>query len=275
MATPIGNLADLSLRAIAVLRGVDLIAAEDTRTTATLLAVHGVRTPMIAAHAHNQHQAAARMSEALAQGKSVALVSDAGTPGISDPGGALVRAAHEGGHQVVPVPGACAAIAALSVSGFEGAFHFAGFLPPKSAARREALSVLARVPAHLVLYEAPHRIAALAEDLARCVALARRVLIAREITKRFETIALLSVGELPAWVAGDTNRARGELVVVVERDAAPMVDLAEGERVLSLLLEELPAAKAARLAAAISGAPRDALYRRALELRDPDQSERD
>jgi 16S rRNA (cytidine1402-2'-O)-methyltransferase len=267
VATPVGNLQDITLRALAVLRGADLIAAEDTRTTATLLAAHGIRTPMIASHAHNQAQAAARVVAALAGGKRIALVSDAGTPGVSDPGATVVRAARAAGHAVFPIPGACAAIAALSASGLDGPFHFVGFLPAQSAGRAAALAPLAALPAHLVLYEAPHRLAALAGDLARAFAADRRVLVARELTKRFETITEVRIGELPAWVAADANRARGELVLVIEGDSAPRADADAGVRILDLLLDELPPARAARLAAAISGAPRDALYARAVRAR--------
>lgn len=260
-------MSDITLRAIETLRQADLVAAEDTRVTATLLAAHGITTRMIAAHAHNEARVAERIAAEVAGGKQVALVSDAGTPGVSDPGAKIVAAVRAAGHTVIPIPGPNAAITALSASGFEGAFHFAGFLPTKTTARRETLAALVALPAHVVLYEAPHRIATLAADIAATCEDSRRVLIARELTKRFETIATVTAGELCAWVAADPNRERGELVVIIERGATPEAGAAEGERVLSLLLAELPAARAAKLAAAITGASREVLYQQALALR--------
>ncbi len=268
VATPIGNLDDFSLRAIAALKGADVIAAEDTRTSGTLLAHYGITTKVIAAHEHNELEAAARIVELLRAGKSVALISDAGTPAISDPGARLVRAVREAGGTVIPVPGANAAIAALSAAGFEGPFHFAGFLPPKSTARRTALRALAELPATLVAYEAPHRIVELIDDLALEYAGARRVVLARELTKRFESIHATTVAEAPGWLAADTNHQRGEFVVLVEAAPPQAREVSsEAERVLMLLLAELPIKSAAKLAAAISGAPRNALYARALELK--------
>lgn len=268
VATPLGNLSDITLRAIDTLRQADLIAAEDTRVTATLLAAHGIATRMIAAHAHNEARAAERIAAEVALGRQVALVSDAGTPGVSDPGARIVAAVRAAGHAVIPIPGPSAAITALSASGFDGPFHFAGFLPTRATVRRETLAALAALPAHVVLYEAPHRIATLAADIAATCEHSRRVLVARELTKRFETIATVPAGELGTWVAADPNRARGELVVIIERGATPEAGIAEGERVLTLLLAELPAARAAKLAAAITGASREALYQRALALRE-------
>jgi 16S rRNA (cytidine1402-2'-O)-methyltransferase len=269
VATPIGNLRDISLRALDVLKAADVIAAEDTRTSATLLAHYGLRARVIAAHEHNEAEAAVRVIELLQAGKRVALISDAGTPAVSDPGARLVRAVRAAGYPVVPVPGANAAVAALSASGFTGPFHFAGFLPPRSPARRTALAALRELPATLVIYEAPHRIVDLARDLAAEFHAARQVVVARELTKRFETIHATEVGVLTAWLEADPNRQRGEFVVLVEAAAATTgaVD-AQAERVLALLLAELPVKSAARLAAAITGAPRNALYARALQLKD-------
>lgn len=273
VATPIGNLDDISLRAIAILKGMDVIAAEDTRTSSTLLAHYGIGAKLIAAHEHNELEAAARIIELLRAGQRVALISDAGTPAISDPGARLVRAVRAAGCAVIPVPGANAAVAALSAAGFEGPFHFAGFLPPKSAARRGALRGYAELQATLVVYEAPHRIVELMADLALEYPGERRVVLARELTKRFESIHATTAAEAPGWLAADANHQRGEFVVLIE--AAPPQDRAlssEAERVLGLLLAELPVKSAARLAAAISGAPRNALYARALALKqDPEE----
>ncbi|MBL8382111.1 MAG: 16S rRNA (cytidine(1402)-2'-O)-methyltransferase [Burkholderiales bacterium] len=267
VGTPIGHLRDITLRALDVLAAVDLIAAEDTRASAALLAAHGIRTPTIAAHEHNEASAAARIVAAVAGGARVALITDAGTPAISDPGARIVRAVLGAGLAAVPVPGASALTSALSVAGWDGPFRFIGFLPPKSAARRTALRRLARDPAALVFYEAPHRIAETAADLALEFEPQRRLVLARELTKRFETVAVLSVATLGPWLAADANRRRGEFVLVVDGAAAADHDAGDAERVLALLLEELPVRSAARLAAAITGAPRRALYARALALR--------
>ena len=266
VATPIGNLGDLAPRARAVLATVDRIAAEDTRTSGTLLAQFGIATPLVALHDHNEDRIAAGLIAALAEGHSLALISDAGTPLISDPGYALVGAARAAGRPVLAIPGACAAIAALSVSGLPtDAFVFAGFLPPKAAARRAKLEMLATDPRTLVIYESSHRIAETLDDLAAVLGAARRVCLAREISKRFEESVLLPAAELRDWQRADANRGRGEFVLVIE-GAAQVDDLAEAERVLKLLLAELPASRAARLAAEITGAPRKALYARALAL---------
>lgn len=271
VATPLGNLGDITLRAIATLKAVALIAAEDTRTSATLLRHYGIQTKTIAAHQHNEAGAAARIVELLAEGKSVALISDAGTPGVSDPGARIVQAVRAAGHAVVPVPGANAAVAALSASGFEGPFHFTGFLPPKSVARRKVLAGLKQSPAALVCYEAPHRILDLAADLALEFEASRRVVVARELTKRFETIHACAVSELVAWLAADSNQQRGEFVVLVEgaaehADAEGALD-AETQRVLALVLAELPVKTAAALTARITGAAKNALYAAALEIK--------
>jgi len=268
VATPIGNLGDISMRALQVLKAVDAIAAEDTRTSGPLLAHYGIGTRLFAAHEHNEAQAAEKVIELLRAGQRVALISDAGTPAISDPGARLVRAVRAAGHAVIPVPGANAAAAALSASGFEGPFHFAGFLPAKSTARRTALRALAELPATLVLYEAPHRILDLAADLAAELPPERRLVLARELTKRFESIHATTIGEAVAWLTGDEYRQRGEFVVLLEAPVMVKSDDAldrEAERVLGLLLAELPVSSATRLAADITGAPRKALYARALQ----------
>ncbi len=266
VATPIGNLRDISLRAIEVLGAVDVVAAEDTRTSAPLLAAHGIRTRLIAAHDHNESNAARRIIELLAAGQSVALISDAGTPAVSDPGARIVRAVLAAGHVVTPVPGASAAISALSVAGCEGPFLFAGFVPSRSAARRAFLRELAPLRPNLVLYEAPHRIVELAHDLEHEFHADRRVVLMRELTKRFETVHAATVGQLAQWLLADPNRQRGEFVLVL--DGAPARDLGadEADRILRLLLDELPVKSAAKIASDITGMTRNALYRRALEL---------
>jgi 16S rRNA (cytidine1402-2'-O)-methyltransferase len=267
VATPIGNLGDLSPRACAVLAAVDRIAAEDTRTSGSLLAHIGVRKPLVALHEHNEDRIAAQLIEAVAGGGTLALVSDAGTPLISDPGFALVRAARAAGVPVIAIPGPCAAIAALSVSGIAtDSFVFAGFLPPKSRARRERLAALGREPRTVIVYESSHRIAECLADAEAVLGAARRACLARELTKLFEESRTAPLAELRAWLAADANRSRGEFVLVIEGAAAEAPDTAEAERVLRLLLVELPASRAARIAAAITGVPRDALYAQALSV---------
>jgi 16S rRNA (cytidine1402-2'-O)-methyltransferase len=267
VATPIGNLGDLSPRALAVLGAVDRIAAEDTRTTGALLAHFGVRTPLVALHEHNEDRMAARLVEALAGGGTLALVSDAGTPLISDPGFATVRAARAAGVPVVAVPGPCAAVAALSISGIAtDSFVFAGFLPPKTRARRERLSQLGREPRSVVIYESSHRIAESLADAEAVLGASRRACVARELTKRFEESHTASLAELREWLAADANRSRGQFVLVLEGAAAQAADAAAADDLLNLLLTELPPSRAARLAAAISGVPRAQLYARALQL---------
>lgn len=267
VATPIGHLADIGLRALGVLREVDLIAAEDTRHSQRLLDAHGITTRLFALHEHNEQSAATRLIELLSEGRHIALISDAGTPGISDPGARAVARVLAAGHPVVPVPGACAAVAALSASGMgEGGFRFVGFLPPKSAARRATLETLAPSPVPLVLYESPHRIAECLADLAAVLGDGRELVVARELTKRHEQIVRLPLSEAPAWLAADSDRARGEFVLVVS-GAPPREGLSpEAERVLALLLAELPLRSAVQLAAEITGVPRKLLYARALEL---------
>lgn len=266
VATPIGNLADASPRALEALRGADLVACEDTRTTRVLLAAHGIAAKTTALHAHNERAAGEKLLQALREGRSVALVSDAGTPAVSDPGALLVAAAHREGIRVVPVPGPTAAIAAWSASGFDaGRFLFVGFLPAKPQNLARALAALDdALP--IVLYEAPHRVAATVAALLERFGPSRELVIARELTKKFEEIARMPLRDAPAWLQAGPHRQQGEFVLVLgpgeARAAARAPDPGE---VLGLLLEALPASDAARLAARITGAPRNALYREALE----------
>lgn len=268
VATPLGNLRDVTLRALDVLREVDVVAAEDTRHSQRLLDAHGITTRLVAVHEHNEQAAATQLVRRLQNGEQVALISDAGTPAISDPGARVVARVREAGFSVVPVPGACAAIAALSASGFaDNGFHFAGFLPARGPARRTALQALRAQPVPLVFYESPHRIIDCVADLAALLEPQREIVIARELTKVFEQIVRLPLGEAPAWLAADAHRVRGEFVLVVSAPPPAEGLDPEAERVLGLLLAELPVKVSARLAAAITGAPKNALYARALALR--------
>lgn len=268
VATPLGNLQDMGLRALAVLRGVEVIACEDTRHSQRLLDAFGITTRLVALHEHNEQAAAGLVIRMLEEGKRVALITDAGTPAVSDPGARAVARVQEAGFPVVPVPGACAAVAALSASGLaDGHFHFHGFLPTKSAARRAALEALKGVPGTLVFYEAPHRIVETLDDLAATLEPTRQIVVARELTKMFEQIVRMPLAEAPAWLAADANRARGEFVLLVSAAPASEGLSPEAERVLGLLLAELPVKQAAKLAAAITGASKNALYERALEMK--------
>lgn len=268
VATPIGNLGDLSPRARSVLARVDGICAEDTRTSGQLLAQFGIQQSLLALHEHNEDRIAARVVADLAAGKTLALVSDAGTPLVSDPGYALVKAVREAGGELRAIPGPSALIAALSVAGLPtDEFRFAGFLPAKPNARRERLRALAAETATLVFYEAPHRIVECAEDLASELGAGRLVCLARELTKRFEQSVRLPAGELAAWLRADDNHQRGEFVLVVAgAPAGEASSLVSAEQTLRLLLKELPPSRAARLAAELTGAKRKALYERALQL---------
>jgi 16S rRNA (cytidine1402-2'-O)-methyltransferase len=263
IATPIGNLDDLSPRAAEALRSARLVAAEDTRHSAPLLARVGSSARMIALHEHNERDVAGRIAEAVLAGENVALIADAGTPLVSDPGYRVVRAVREAGGVVSPVPGPCAAIAALSVAGLPSdRFAFEGFLPSKSAARRERMRALASEARTLIFYESSHRIAESLADAVTEFGAAREAVLARELTKLFETIIAASLAEILSRVEADPNQQRGEFVLLIAGAADEDADaqLAEGRRVFALLREELPPAKAAKLAAAISGAPRKALY---------------
>ena len=267
VATPIGNLGDLSPRAQAVLRGVDRICAEDTRTSGNLLAHFGIQRPLSPLHEHNESRAVADVLAQLREGRAVAVISDAGTPLISDPGFVLVRAAREAGIPVIAVPGPCAAIAALSLAGLPSdAFCFAGFLPHKQTARRERLRELGGLPQTLIFYESSHRIAETLDDLVAELGPERRVCLAREITKRFEQSVLLPAAELVTWLAADSNRGRGEFVLVIEGAPAESAGKTEQLRLLRVLLKELSPAKAARVAAELTGARKNELYALAMEL---------
>lgn len=268
VATPIGNLADITLRALDVLRDVDRIACEDTRHSRAMLRHHGIDTPLFAAHAHNESVAAARIVEAVRKGQRIALITDAGTPGISDPGALMVAAVRAAGLAVVPVPGPSALSCALSASGLPpGPVTFAGFLPAKAAARRKVLSSLSGLPSALVFYEAPHRVVESVADLAALLGGERLCLVARELTKRFETLHLLPLGEVAAWLGADPDRQRGEFVLVVSAAPESSAQSSAADTLLRTLLEELPPNQAARLAAKASRIDRQTLYRRALELK--------
>ena len=269
VATPIGNLQDITLRALEILRSVDLVAAEDTRHTAHLLAHFAIQKKLLAVHEHNERKAAAALIARLQAGESVALVTDAGTPGVSDPGAVLVDAVRSADLPVVPIPGASAVIAALSAAGIATpGFQFYGFLPASGAARRRELAALKAQSVTLVFYEAPHRILASVADLAQVLGGERRLTIARELTKTFESFHRCPLAEAAEWLQADPNRQRGEFVLLVE--PAPVSNeraLGENARhVLESLLAELPLKQAVKLAAEISGEKKNALYQLALEL---------
>ncbi len=269
VATPIGNLEDIGARALRVLREVALIAAEDTRHSARLLQHFGIATPLVACHEHNERDQGGRLVGRLLAGEDLALISDAGTPLISDPGYHLVRNARAAGVRVVPVPGACALIAALSAAGLASdRFIFEGFLPARAAGRRQRLQALVEEPRTLIFYEAPHRLLESLEDMRALFGDERPAVLARELTKAFETIKGASLGELCAWVAADSNQQRGECVLLIEGWQAPVGEealSAEALRVLDLLLAELPLKRAAALAAEITGVRKNLLYQQALE----------
>jgi len=262
VATPIGHRDDLSARAIETLRAVAVIAAEDTRHSRPLLLHHGVATPLVALHDHNEREVVDALVARLQGGESVALISDAGTPLISDPGFRLVRAARAAGIRCAPIPGACAAIAALSVAGLPSdRFVFEGFLPAKAAARRSRLRELAGEPRTIIFYESSHRVAESLADMRDVFGAEREAVLARELTKMFETVLGEPLAALAARVAADPDQQRGEHVILVAgRGEEADAKLAEGKRIFAILREELPPAKAAKLAAAISGAPRKLLY---------------
>ncbi len=275
VATPIGNLRDITLRALDVLAQADVVAAEDTRNTAHLLSHHNIRAQqLIAVHQHNERGAADKIISMLQAGQSVAFVSDAGTPAVSDPGALLVQAVLAAGLRVIPIPGASAVVTALSGAGFnEQQFLFYGFLPNKSAARRTVLQSLQAHPYSLAFYEAPHRIVECVVDLCAVLGGERRIVIAREITKLFETIHSCTLQDAEAWLLSDSNQQRGEFVVLVS-GAPPLQGLPlETERILKLLLAELPLKQAVQLAAQISGDGRNELYELALKIKKREDSE--
>ena len=276
VATPIGNLADITLRAIHVLSIVDAIACEDTRHSAPLLRQLGIDgKALVAVHQHNEREGAAAVLLRLSRGERVAYVSDAGTPAISDPGAALVDAAQSAGYRVLPIPGASSAAAAVSVAGdaISGPFTFVGFLPTRGGERAQALAALAATPHAQVLFEAPHRIDALASSLAEACG-ERMLTVCRELTKQFETVANMPAQAWPAWLAADANRSRGEFVVVVHAEAATTTDAERPafDTTLSTLLAALPLKQAVALTSELTGAPRNAVYERALALKNASQS---
>ncbi|VAW61356.1 16S rRNA (cytidine(1402)-2'-O)-methyltransferase [hydrothermal vent metagenome] len=268
VATPIGNLSDISTRAIEVLGQADLIAAEDTRHSAGLMQFYDINTPMQAYHEHNEEHMTPRLIQRLQGGENIALVSDAGTPLMSDPGYRLVRAAHESSIQVSPVPGACAAIAALCACGLAtDRFLFAGFPPHKSIARQRFFEELVLQPATLVFYESSHRIVASVSDMQGVFGGERQVTMAREISKTFETIHKCTLKVLPDWLQGDKNQQKGEFVIIlagaVIQGEEQMSELAS---VLKVLLADLPLKQSAQMAAKITGVKKNMAYRLALEL---------
>lgn len=266
VATPIGNLRDITLRALDVLRGVDQVAAEDTRVVQRLLTAYGIRKPLVALHEHNEVSVTPKLLAAMRAGQCVALVSDAGTPGVSDPGAYLVRAARAVGLAVVPIPGPSAVSAALSVAGLtHSPWLFYGFLPARASTRRQALTDLAALPFPLVFFEAPHRIVDSVVDLAAVLGPQRKLLLARELTKRFEQIVELTLGEASDWLAVEADRQRGEFVLIVEGAPSSKAHSAlAAQQVLAVLQSELPPTQAARLAARLTGQPRRLLYSQAM-----------
>ena len=269
VATPIGNVTDISVRALYVLGMVDAVACEDTRNTGNLLTRFGLSRPMIAAHQHNEREVADKIIARLQAGERIALVSDAGTPGVSDPGARIVDAVRSAGLKVMPLPGASAAVTALSASGLvNDQFYFVGFLPAKAKQRESALQQLLTVSASMVFYEAPHRIVDCVEALAAVFPAERQVVFARELTKLFEEIHRCPLGEAIAWVKADPHREKGEFVVLLEgATAGSDAEEAEAERILNILLAECSVKQAANLTAQITGRKKNALYDRALQIK--------
>jgi 16S rRNA (cytidine1402-2'-O)-methyltransferase len=272
VATPIGNVTDISLRALHLLSIADAVACEDTRNTGNLLTRFGLSRPMIAAHQHNEREVAEKIIARLQAGERIALVSDAGTPGVSDPGARIVDAVRAAGLRVLPLPGPSAAITALSASGLiNDQFYFVGFLPAKAKQRESALTQLLAVPAIMVFYEAPHRIVECVEALAGVFEGTRQVVFARELTKLFEEIHRCPLAEAMAWVEADAHREKGEFVVLLEGAAAGAdAGDVEAERILNILLAECSVKQAASLAAQITGRKKNALYERALQIKGQD-----
>jgi 16S rRNA (cytidine1402-2'-O)-methyltransferase len=275
VATPIGNLGDMTARALDTLRGVDVIAAEDTRNTKSLLAHFGISARLIAVHDHNEEHAAEGLVKLLREGQSVALVTDAGTPAVSDPGAKVVAAVREAGFDVVPVPGVSALVTALSASGVgEGGFVFRGFLPPRAGDRARALEALKSAPYALVFYESPHRVVESVAAMASVFGDARHLIICRELTKKFETIVRLKLSDAVAWLEADSNNQRGEFVLVLSEPAthahleAEAAETAELERTLKILLAALPLKQAVAIAVEITGEKKNRVYEMALALKE-------
>ncbi len=269
VATPIGNLDDMTRRGLSTLKAVDLILAEDTRHTAKLLRNYGIDKPLLSLHEHNERRRIPEVLARLRQGESVALVSDAGTPLISDPGCELVRKARAGGLRVTPIPGPSAVTCALSVAGLPAdRFVFEGFLPARAGSRRSRLREMAYEPRTVILFEAPHRVEATLSDLAVTFGTEREAVLARELTKMFETVRAATLGELNAWIAERAERRRGEFVIVVRGNPSPRpTGVLDVELTLRTLLEELPLTRAVKAAVRITGCSRRELYQRALVLR--------
>jgi len=269
VATPIGNMGDISQRALDVLANVDVIAVEDTRHSRRLMQQFQIDTPMLAFHEHNEREQAPRLVDRLSRGESIALISDAGTPLVSDPGFHLVRLAREKDIRVVPIPGASAMLAALSVSGLPSDhFVFEGFLPARSSARQKRLHMVASDSRTLIFYEAPHRLLETLADMGEVLGQQRYVVLARELTKTFETVKGDTVAKLLDWVTRDANQQKGEIVLLVQGKTSTddTAVESEGKRVLSILLEELPLSQASALAAKITGNKKKALYQVGLSL---------
>lgn len=276
VATPIGNLGDLGLRAWQTLLRCDAIAAEDTRSSRALLDAWGVDTPLMAAHRHNENQAAEAIVQRLARGERIALISDAGAPAVSDPGARIVRSVREAGYRVMPIPGPSAVIAALMACGATSdeapGYAFAGFVPAKAGARRKWLQDWAQLAVPVVMFETPHRLHACIGELAAICDVDRRLTIARELSKRFEQIHTLALGEAAAWLADDPHRAQGEFVLILHPSPAQVQDAdaalaPEHVRLMTALLEDLSVRDAARIGARATGLPRDTLYAWALQQR--------
>jgi 16S rRNA (cytidine1402-2'-O)-methyltransferase len=275
VATPIGNLGDISERALDMLRRADVIAAEDTRNSQSLLSHYGIKARLIAVHDHNEQQAAGGVVKLITEGKSVALVTDAGTPAISDPGARVVAAVHAANLKVVPIPGASAVVAAVSASGEgEAGFLFHGFLPAKAGERKRALAALYPLRYPIVLYESPHRIVESMADIAAVFGSTREVVVCREITKKFETIKRLPLVDAVAWLESDSNQQRGEFVLVLSKpngDAtlgAKATEAAILERTLRILLAELPVKQAVAMAVQLTDEKKNTIYELALKIRD-------
>ncbi len=269
VATPIGNVADITLRALHLLSIVDAVACEDTRNTGHLLTRFGLNRPLIAAHQHNEREVAEKLIARLGAGERIALVSDAGTPGVSDPGARIVDAVRAAGLRVLPLPGASAAVTALSASGLvNDQFYFVGFLPAKARQRETALEGLRTMAATMVFYEAPHRILDCVQALAGVFEPTRQVVFARELTKLFEEVHRCPLGEAEAWIRADAHREKGEFVVLLEgAQVAGDAEDAQAERILNILLAECSVKQAANLTAQITGKKKNALYERALQIK--------
>ncbi len=273
VATPIGNLGDITLRALETLKNVDAIAAEDTRHTSGLLSHFGINKKLIAVHQHNEQQSAQQLIARLQAGENIALVTDAGTPAISDPGAIVVAAVRAAGFSVVPIPGVSAVVAALSASGIcENGFTFVGFLPASGSARKKVLQPLFAHPYTLAFYEAPHRIVESIRDMAAVFGEQRNIVVARELTKTFETIHRCNLGDAVKWLEADINQQRGEFVLLLEASPIKVLeDISEEEkRVIKTLLAELPLKQAVKLATEITGAKKNTLYDFALQLKNDD-----